>query len=537
MSATELLRLVPDAPAAVGRILDPARGPLERPNRSEIFGPQRFAQHGRSLGDTHRGALRADGLDRLLSAPARQHPHPARGAPLHRRAGDHRLRHQPGGRVAARQLPPDRSAAREIHDGLPRRYFRDLPVLQDEPLAGLPRVYGVAWAFVAHTDSAFDEELLVHFLSAYQETRELKLGELWALPTTLRVVLIENLRRLAERVAANKAAREVANLCSDRLETYPPAALDAVLALLNRRGVGRDVPGADRRSACRTRVRRRARPRPTGCAGVAPHLAEIQTRLPRRPGRRQPERRQRDHVAARDRRRRLAGDRRPAPASLMRLMLQLAGVRRRARRHPRPDPARDREAGARERPQRAGGRADAARADAGSADDAEPAPRIRRASPPTGCAAAGRTGCCARSACASRRPGGAGSAAPARPARLPRRGRAGQRRDGRLAAAAPQRRARAQASRRWLGVLAAMLMLLPASEAVVAVINRLISESARPQPPAAPRASPAASPPSTGVMVVIPAMLTEAGRRPRRSRTSCSCTTSPIRSAARSSRC
>ena len=36
MSATELLRLVPDAPAAVGRILDPARGPLERPNRSEI---------------------------------------------------------------------------------------------------------------------------------------------------------------------------------------------------------------------------------------------------------------------------------------------------------------------------------------------------------------------------------------------------------------------------------------------------------------------------------------------------------------------
>ena len=53
MSATELLRLVPDAPAAVGKILDPARGPLERPNRSEIFGPERFAQHGRSLGETH----------------------------------------------------------------------------------------------------------------------------------------------------------------------------------------------------------------------------------------------------------------------------------------------------------------------------------------------------------------------------------------------------------------------------------------------------------------------------------------------------
>src|SRR5664279_1872481 len=53
MPAPELMRLVPDAPAALGDILDPERGPLEHPNRSEIFGPERFAQHGRSLGETH----------------------------------------------------------------------------------------------------------------------------------------------------------------------------------------------------------------------------------------------------------------------------------------------------------------------------------------------------------------------------------------------------------------------------------------------------------------------------------------------------
>ena len=53
MRAPDLLRLVPDAPAELGEILDARRGPLERPNRSEIFGPERFAQHGRSLGDTH----------------------------------------------------------------------------------------------------------------------------------------------------------------------------------------------------------------------------------------------------------------------------------------------------------------------------------------------------------------------------------------------------------------------------------------------------------------------------------------------------
>src|SRR5690606_18060556 len=45
-------------------------------------------------------------------------------------------------------------------------------------------------------------------------------------------------RRLAENVATSKAAREVANLCCDRIETYSPHQLDALLALMNARGAG-----------------------------------------------------------------------------------------------------------------------------------------------------------------------------------------------------------------------------------------------------------------------------------------------------------
>jgi cyclic beta-1,2-glucan synthetase len=91
---------------------------------------------------------------------------------------------------------------KEVQMGLPHRYYESLPVLNSAPLAGLPRIYSVAWAFVAHTDASFDEQLLAHFLKAYQITCPLSLAELWALPTTLRVVLIENLRRLAERCVA-----------------------------------------------------------------------------------------------------------------------------------------------------------------------------------------------------------------------------------------------------------------------------------------------------------------------------------------------
>ncbi|HVB07726.1 MAG TPA: hypothetical protein VNF00_02160, partial [Candidatus Acidoferrales bacterium] len=52
---------------------------------------------------------------------------------------------------------------REIQDDLPAGYYRTLPKLVSGHLEGYPRVYGVAWAFVAHTDSRFDPEALRRF--------------------------------------------------------------------------------------------------------------------------------------------------------------------------------------------------------------------------------------------------------------------------------------------------------------------------------------------------------------------------------------
>ncbi|MEO5775010.1 MAG: hypothetical protein ABIQ32_12960, partial [Sphingomicrobium sp.] len=237
--SSDLLRLVPDAPETLIDILDGARGPVEPPNRSEIFGPERFAQHGRSLAETHR-AQHVTGHSAAFFPRLEDNIRTLREA-QHYIGAQARTGYQvsPAAEWLLDNFHLIEGQLKEIHDGLPRRYFRDLPVLIDEPLAGLPRVYGIAWAFVAHTDGAFDEDLLTHFLAAYQQTRELTLGELWALPTTLRVVLVENLRRLAERLATNKAAREIANLVGDRIETYPTTRLDALLALLNRRGVAR----------------------------------------------------------------------------------------------------------------------------------------------------------------------------------------------------------------------------------------------------------------------------------------------------------
>ena len=106
---------------------------------------------------------------------------------------------------------------REVRADLPPEYYRQLPKLAAGLLAGYPRVFGVTWAFVAHTDSLFDPEVIRRYLLAYQSVQPLTIGELWAVPITLRIVLVENLRRIAQRIIDSRAGRGAADAAADRL--------------------------------------------------------------------------------------------------------------------------------------------------------------------------------------------------------------------------------------------------------------------------------------------------------------------------------
>ena len=120
----------------------------------------------------------------------------------------------------------------QIRDDLPPGYYRQLPKLADGPLAGYPRVFGLAWAFVAHTDSRFDAQVLCRFVCAYQRVQPLSIGELWALAITLRIVLVENLRRAAERIADGRAARQQADTLADRLLKWTALTAEPAAVLL-----------------------------------------------------------------------------------------------------------------------------------------------------------------------------------------------------------------------------------------------------------------------------------------------------------------
>jgi cyclic beta-1,2-glucan synthetase len=100
---------------------------------------------------------------------------------------------------------------------LPHGFYRQLPKLATGPLAGHPRIFGITWAYVAHTDSRLDPKSLTDFINAYQEIEPLSIGELWAVAISLRLILIENLRRVAERIVRSRQSRDSADRFADQI--------------------------------------------------------------------------------------------------------------------------------------------------------------------------------------------------------------------------------------------------------------------------------------------------------------------------------
>ncbi len=194
-----------------------ARESPEDPIRAELFGIERLEQHAESLAVAQRVMRQSDRGRRLLPRVE----HNGRVLRASYRVIANAIREERAITPAAEWLVDNFHVVdeqlREIRADLPPGFYRELPKLAEGPLAGYPRVYGIAWAFVAHTDSRLDPESLRRFVHAYQRVQPLTMGELWAVAITLRVVLVENLRRLAESIVRGRAARQEADALADEL--------------------------------------------------------------------------------------------------------------------------------------------------------------------------------------------------------------------------------------------------------------------------------------------------------------------------------
>jgi len=188
----------------------------ERPVRAEIFSVERLEQYAQTLAAEHRTVTkkgRAQLLPRLED----------NGRKL---VGAYRILVETVGdghaiSPAAEWLIDNfhivEEQLREIREDLPKSYYHELPKLADGELKDYPRIYAVALELIAHTDCRLDTNTLRRFIASYQTVSPLSIGELWAVAITLRLALVENLRRLSLLIVNAREEREFADRLADKL--------------------------------------------------------------------------------------------------------------------------------------------------------------------------------------------------------------------------------------------------------------------------------------------------------------------------------
>jgi len=208
---------------------------LVGPIRGEVLGADRLAKHARNIARKHRllpyrkerGAgpllLRLDDSRKVLEEIRERLTAAAeRGVDI-----------SPAGEWLLDNAHIVQEHIREIRMNLPGGYYQELPKLATGTLAEYPRVYDVAIELIAHTEGHLSLENITLFVREYQKVATLKIGELWAIPTMLRVGLVENIRRMTLRVSGRLDEVEVADKWAEQLmaaNEKSPAALTAELA-------------------------------------------------------------------------------------------------------------------------------------------------------------------------------------------------------------------------------------------------------------------------------------------------------------------
>jgi len=93
-------------------------------------------------------------------------------------------------------------AARQIEKDLPAGFYSHLRPL----VGGIPRVYAVARELLRFVEFRLAGSTVSRFVSAYQDVAPLDMAELWAMPTMLRLVCLEELAAALERLAPRLAS-------------------------------------------------------------------------------------------------------------------------------------------------------------------------------------------------------------------------------------------------------------------------------------------------------------------------------------------
>ncbi len=99
----------------------------------------------------------------------------------------------------------------QVQEDFTATYYWELPKLGgDGSLSGYPRVFDIARQFVVSKGCEVDTAQVRRFLQEYQQVQPLRIGELWAFPIMLRIVLLEAIVQAAEAPPADEESQQQA---------------------------------------------------------------------------------------------------------------------------------------------------------------------------------------------------------------------------------------------------------------------------------------------------------------------------------------
>jgi cyclic beta-1,2-glucan synthetase len=185
------------------------------PLRSELFSVDQLEHHAEALAQWHQIEYRP-GTDRLLDRLADNERILLDAYRVLTDAAAHNRPISPAGEWLLDNFYVIEEQIRTARRHLPKQYSQGLPQVSNGPSSGYPRVYDLALELISHVDGRIDADSLRSFVTAYQRKSYLDLGELWAIPIMMRQALIENLRRVAARIARGTLDRNKASHWADQ---------------------------------------------------------------------------------------------------------------------------------------------------------------------------------------------------------------------------------------------------------------------------------------------------------------------------------
>jgi cyclic beta-1,2-glucan synthetase len=116
----------------------------------------------------------------------------------------------------------------QIEQDLPQSYFEQLPKLHETALNGYPRIFALGWEWVRYNQCQLDLAQTATFVQDYQQITPLTIGELWALPTMLRIGILERLTTAVAVITGIEAPGAL--LAHPSLSSSPPLSNETIVA-------------------------------------------------------------------------------------------------------------------------------------------------------------------------------------------------------------------------------------------------------------------------------------------------------------------